>query len=129
MIIFDLFEDNNKKSLGVTESTLNELAGYGSNKAYQSVEAYKRYDVYVSRKKFNNIAFIAVAENPRTRDQAFKAQGNTPQEAVDNLKAEIDREIDTATKVSGQATLDFNVDFVKDAKGKAFKRENFRYDI
>jgi hypothetical protein len=98
---------------GVAEGTLNELAGYSSNKAYQSVEAYKRYDVYVSRKKFNNIAFIAVAENPRTRDQAFKAQGNTPQEAVDNLKAEIDREIDTATKVSGQAILDFNVDFVR----------------
>jgi hypothetical protein len=113
MIIFDLFEDNNEKPQGVTEGTLNELTGYGSNKAYQSVEAYKRYDVYVSRKKFNNIAFIAVAENPRTRDQAFKAQGNTPQEAVSNLKAEIDREIDTATKVSGQAILDFNVDFVK----------------
>ena len=99
---------------GVEEGTLNELAGYSSDKAYQSVEAYKRYDVYVSRKKFNNIAFIAVAENPRTRDTAFKARGNTPQEAVDNLKAEIDREIDVATKVSGQATLDFNVDFVKD---------------
>ena len=98
---------------GVEEGTLNELAGYSSDKAYQSVEAYKRYDVYVSRKKFNNIAFIAVAENPRTRDTAFKARGNTPQEAVDNLKAEIDREIDVATKVSGQATLDFNVDFVK----------------
>ena len=113
MIIFDLFEDSNKKPQGVTEGALNELAGYGSNKAYQSVEAYKRYDVYVSRKKFNNIAFIAVAENPRTRDISFKAKGNTQQEAVDNLKAEIDREIDTATKVSGQATLDFNVDFVK----------------
>ena len=98
---------------GVAEGTLNELAGYSSDKAYQSLEAYKRYDVYVSRKKFNNIAFIAVAENPRTRDTAFKARGNTPQEAVDNLKAEIDREIDVATKVSGQATLDFNVDFVK----------------
>ena len=113
MIIFDLFEDNNEKPQGVTEGTLNELTGYGSNKAYQSVEAYKRYDVYVSRKKFNNIAFIAVAENPRTRDISFKAQGNTPQEAVDNLKAEIDREIDTATKVSGQGILDFNVDFVR----------------
>jgi hypothetical protein len=54
-----------------------------------------------------------VAENPRTRDISFKAQGNTPQEAVDNLKAEIDREIDTATKVSGQGILDFNVDFVR----------------
>ena len=97
----------------VAEGTLNELAGYSSDKAYQSVDAYKRYDVYVSRKKFNNIAFIAVAENPRTRDTAFKARGNTPQEAVNNLKAEIDREIDVATKVSGQATLDFNVDFVR----------------
>ena len=113
MIIFDLFEDNNENPQGVTEGTLNELAGYSSNKAYQSVEAYKRYDVYVSRKKFNNIAFIAVAENPRTRDISFKTQGNTPQEAVDNLKAEIDREIDTATKVSGQGILDFNVDFVR----------------
>jgi hypothetical protein len=96
------------------EDSVNELVGYKSDKNYLAVGTHKRYDVYVGKKKFNNLYFIAIAENPRTLDAKFKAKGNTPQEAVNNLKLEIDKEIDVATKVSGSAILDFNVDFVKE---------------
>jgi hypothetical protein len=96
------------------EDLVNELVGYKSDKNYLAVGTHKRYDVYVGKKKFNNLYFIAIAENPRTLDAKFKAKGNTPQEAVNNLKLEIDKEIDVATKVSGSAILDFNVDFVKE---------------
>ena len=96
------------------EDSVNELVGYKSDKNYLAVGTHKRYDVYVGKKKFNNLYFIAIAENPRTLDAKFKAKGNTPQEAVNNLKLEIDKEIDVATKVSGAAILDFNVDFVKE---------------
>ena len=96
------------------EDLVNELIGYKSDKNYLAVGSHKRYDVYVGKKKFNNLYFIAIAENPRTLDAKFKAKGNTPQEAVNNLKLEIDKEIDVATKVSGSAILDFNVDFVKE---------------
>ena len=94
--------------------SLNELSGYGGDKKYEHLGTHKRYEVYVTKQKFNNLYFIAIAENPRTLESKFKAKGNTPQEAVNNLKLEIDKEIDVATKVSGQAILDFNVDFVKD---------------
>ena len=99
---------------GVAEGLLNELTGYGSDKKYDYSGTHKRYEVYVSKQKFNNLYFIAVAENPRTLEAKFKAKGNNPQEAVNNLKLEIDKEIDVATKVSGQAILDFNVEFAKD---------------
>jgi hypothetical protein len=99
---------------GVAEGSLNELAGYGSDKKYKNLGSYKRYNVYVGKQKFNNLYYIAVAENPRTLDAKFKAKGNSAEEALNTLKDEIDKEIDVATKVSGQATLDFNVDFVKD---------------
>jgi hypothetical protein len=99
---------------GVAEGSLNELAGYGSDKKYKNLGSYKRYNVYVGKQKFNNLYYIAVAENPRTLDAKFKAKGNSAEEALNKLKDEIDKEIDVATKVSGQATLDFNVDFVKD---------------
>jgi len=94
--------------------SLNELSGYGGDKKYEHLGTHKRYEVYVTKQKFNNLYFIAIAENTRTLESKFKAKGNTPQEAVNNLKLEIDKEIDVATKVSGQAILDFNVDFVKD---------------
>jgi hypothetical protein len=103
-----------KKQTVPMESSLNELAGYGSDKKYKNLGSYKRYDVYVGKQKFNNLYYIAVAENPRTLDAKFKAKGNSAEEALNKLKDEIDKEIDVATKVSGQATLDFNVDFVKD---------------
>jgi hypothetical protein len=97
------------------EDQLNELAsGYASNKGYNELGAYKRYNIFISKKKFNNLAFIAVAENPRNNEVKFKATGTTPEEAVVKLHAEIDKEIIKAPKVSGAATIDFNVDFVRD---------------
>jgi hypothetical protein len=99
---------------GVAEGTLNELTGYSSNNRYKPLGTFKRYQMYVSKEKFNKLYFIAVAENPRTLDAKFKAKGNSPQEAIDALKVEVEKEIDVATKVSGQATLDFNVDFVRE---------------
>jgi hypothetical protein len=98
----------------MAEGRLNELAGYGSEKGYTKLDSYKRYDVYVSKQKFNNLYYIAVAENPRSLTAKFKAKGKNPQEAVQNLYAEVDKEIDVATKVSGRAIIDFNVDFVRD---------------
>jgi hypothetical protein len=93
---------------------LNELMSYASDKGYEATGTYKRYDLFVSKKKFNNTAFIAVAENPRDKRVAHKGQGATKDAALADLQAKIDKEIDVATKVSGQATLDFNVDFVRE---------------
>ena len=110
-----LRDQRRPKKKGVAEgSQLNELAGYASDNKYKHLGSHKRYDVYVSKQKFNNLFFIAIAENPRTLEAKFKTKGNNPEEAVNNLKLEIDKEIDVATKVSGHAILDFNVDFVKD---------------
>jgi len=85
-----------------------------SHTGYSQLPSYKRYDIFVTKKKFNNIAFVARAEDPRTKIERFNANAPTPQEAVAKLHAKIDHEIDVAQKVSGQATLDFNVDFVRD---------------
>ena len=99
----------------VPNESVAEAIGYESNKAYSEVGPYKRYTVYVTKKKFNEkFGFVAVAVNPRTNDAKFKAAGPTQQDAVTKLQAEVDKEIDVATKVSGSATIDFNVDFVRD---------------
>jgi hypothetical protein len=101
--------------IGLLEAKqLNELMSYASDKGYEATGTYKRYDLFVSKKKFNNRVFIAVAENPRDKRVAHKGQGDTKDAALADLQAKIDKEIDVATKVSGQATLDFNVDFVRE---------------
>jgi len=69
----------------VPKESVAEAIGYESNKAYAEVGPYKRYVVYVTKKKFNDkFGFIAVAVNPRTNDAKFKAAGPTQQEAVSN---------------------------------------------
>lgn len=98
----------------VSEGSLTEKVSYSSDRTYSDAGPYKRYNLYITKKKYNNLYFIAVAENPRSLEAKFKVKGNTPQDALNNLRTEIDKEIDVATKVSGQATLDFNVDFVRD---------------
>jgi hypothetical protein len=102
------------KIIDLLEQQLKELKSYSSDKRYTQQDSYKRYNIFVSKQKYNNIAYIAAAENPRTYVVKFKTQGTTPQEAVEKLHQEIDKEIDVATKVSGSATLDFNVDFVRE---------------
>ena len=109
-----LKEFENFQEPAVVTGLLNELSGYKANNLYKNLSSHKRYNVYVSKQKFKNLYFIAVAENPRTLQATFKAKGQNPEEAVNNLKLEIDKEIDVATKVSGYATLDFNVEFAKD---------------
>lgn len=100
--------------LNLLENQLNELQSYATHSGYNQLPTYKRYNIFVSKKKFNNIAFIAVAENPRTKEGKFRTNAPTQQEAIAKLHAEIDKEIDVAQKVSNQATLDFNVDFVRE---------------
>jgi hypothetical protein len=98
----------------ILENQLNEFSSYAANKNYDRLPPYKRYDTFISKKKFNNIAFIAVAENPRTKEVKFRVNAPTQQEAIDTLHARIDNEIEIAQKVSNNATLDFNVDFVRE---------------
>ena len=93
---------------------VDEAIGYSSDKRYSEVGKHKIYTIYVGKKKFNDaVGFIAVAVNPRT-NKGPKANGATQQEAVEKLKSEIDKEIDIAQKISGAATIDFNVDFKRD---------------
>lgn len=97
------------------EDTLTEL-NTASDKNYTPVGNYGLFDLYVSKKKFNNLAFIAVAEPHRPKDKGFRATGVTPEEAVQNLKDQIDP-VMAQISASGKqvsnagASLDFNIDF------------------
>ena len=109
-----LEEEMSSAIIKLIENQLNELRSLVSHTGYTQLPSYKRYDIFVTKKKFNNIAFVARAEDPRTKVERFNANAPTPQEAVDKLHAKINNEIDVAQKASGKATLDFNVDFVRE---------------
>jgi len=100
------------------ESAVNERYGYGSNRDYTSQGTYKRHNLFVSKKpstlgKLNGF-YLALAEHPRTMTVNYKAKGRRPEVAVAELKSLIDQAMDDAVKVTQNATVDFNVNFVKE---------------
>lgn len=82
-----------------------------SSKSYTQVDDYRMYPVYVTKQKFKNKFFIASAVHPRTHKEIAKANGKNPQQAIENLHAEIDKMFASKPVVDGNAVIDFNVDF------------------
>jgi hypothetical protein len=93
---------------------LNELMSHASDKNFNQLNSYKGNNIFVTKKKFNNTAFIAVAEHPRTKDVKFRVNAPTQDQAIQLLYQKLDQELEVAAKVSGKATIDFNVDFVRE---------------
>jgi hypothetical protein len=94
---------------------VTELRTYASDKNYSQAPDYKQYNIFISKSKFNpTTGYIAIAERPRDKEVVFRANGNKPDVALAALRNKIDTAADEAPKVSGAATIDFNVFFLKD---------------
>ena len=94
---------------------VTEIRTYASDKNYSQAPDYKQYNIFISKSKFNpTTGYIAIAERPRDKEVVFRANGNKPDVALAALRNKIDTAADEAPKVSGAATIDFNVFFLKD---------------
>ena len=112
--------DHMKHLIQLIESAeqLDELlVRLSSDKKFTEIETYKNYRIFITKEKFKDRYFITKAayENGETfkaGDQDVKASGETRPEAIQAIKDQIDYFLN-AQKVDKRATIDFNVEFVK----------------
>ena len=84
-----------------------------SSKGYEQLEDYAGREIYRSRKKFKEKYFIAQAVHPRTRAVVAKVSDENRKTAEQKLHAELDKMNTERKRVTGNATVDFNVEFAK----------------
>ena len=84
-----------------------------SSKGYEQLEDYAGREIYRSRKKFKEKYFIAQAVHPRTRAVVAKVSDENRKTAEQKLHAELDKVNTERKRVTGNATVDFNVEFAK----------------
>lgn len=107
-----------RKGMGVkdavaTETDLNELLDLKSNKNFEQLDSYENYELYRSKKKFNDKYFIVQAVHPRTRKIVAKTSDGSRNGAEAKMHAELDKLSTQRKRVTGNATVDFNVEFAK----------------
>jgi nicotinamide mononucleotide adenylyltransferase len=84
-----------------------------TSKKYQKTETYKGYEIYVSVDTVLKGQHMAVAYD-RAGKEAFRGKGRVPEQAANMIKDTIDGRQNTASKVQGNATIDFNAQFSRE---------------
>ena len=106
-----------RKGMGVRDAVaaedLTELLDPRSNKNFEQLDSYNTYEIFRTKKKFQDKYFIAQAIHPRTRKIVAKASDESRNGAEANLHAEIDKLSTQRKRVTGSAIIDFNVEFAR----------------
>jgi len=97
----------------VAAEDLTELLDPRSNKNFEQLDSYDTYEIFRTKKKFQDKYFIAQAIHPRTRKVVAKASDESRNGAEAKLHAEIDKLSTQRKRVTGSATVDFNVEFAR----------------
>lgn len=84
-----------------------------NNKKYSKAETYKGYEIYVSIDPVLQGQHMAVAYD-RAGKEAFRGKGRVPEQAANMIKDTIDGRQKSASKVQGNATIDFNAQFSRE---------------
>jgi hypothetical protein len=96
---------------------LEENDRYRSNKKFKVADPdYNNFTIYVSQEKILQNQFMAVAvSNASGREaEGSKILSNKPDKAVELVRQKLDDRMTSSKKVTGDATLDFNVAFTHD---------------
>ena len=113
---YKLIHDKIRQNLGLpapTTEELTELLDPRSNKNFEQLDNYENYEIFRTKKKFKDQYFIAQAIHPRTRKIVAKASDPSRNGAEAKLHAEIDKLSTERKRVTGNATVDFNVEFAR----------------
>jgi hypothetical protein len=94
------------------EISLNEF-DIRNSKDFKKFDEYKGYTIYVSVKTRLKDQYMAVAYD-RAGKEAFRGAGKVPEQAANMIKDNIDGRQQSAEKVSGNATIDFNAQFTRE---------------
>lgn len=84
-----------------------------TSKKYSKTEKYDGYDIYVSNEPVLKGQFMAMAYD-RAGKESFRGAGKVPEQAVNMIKDTIDGRKQQASKVTGNATIDFNAAFTRE---------------
>lgn len=101
-----------KKKKKYDEAILKEFDVRNSKK-YSKAETYKGYEIYVSVDTVLQGQHMAVAYD-RAGKEAFRGKGRVPEQAANMIKDTIDGRQKSASKVQGNATIDFNAQFSRE---------------
>lgn len=108
---------NSYRSRFGEEGEISEKDVYRSTNKYKLVDPdYNNFKIYVSIDKAVQGQFIATAVSIASdrEPENVKSLGNKPDIAVNLVKQKLDARTKNAQKVTGNATLDFNVAFTRD---------------
>lgn len=99
------------------ETELDENDRYKTNKNFKVADPdYNNFRIYVSLSKVIQNQFMATAiSNASNREvDDAKSLSNKPEKAVEMVRQKLDARMANSKKVTGDATLDFNVAFTHD---------------
>ena len=105
-----------RKGMGVNDTVPTENIvefDIRSNKGFEQLDNYENYEIYRTKKKFKDQYFIAQAIHPRTREIIAKASDESRNGAEVKIHAELDKLSSERKRVTGNATVDFNVEFAR----------------
>jgi len=83
------------------------------SKLHKPAGEYNHYDIFVGTKKVGN-QYIALALRGNKEIKDLRGGGNTPNEAVEAVKSKIDDIQKKAEKITSNATINLNVNFVRE---------------
>ena len=94
------------------EFSLNEF-DIRTSKQFKKADEYKGYTIYISVEPRLKNQYMAVAYD-RVGKEAFRGAGKVPEQAANMIKDNIDGRQQSAEKVDGNATIDFNAQFSRE---------------
>lgn len=117
--IYNLVKEGSRaKALG-PEDLLDEDAelvefNIRTSKKFTFDGDYKNYDIYVSKQKDTRGYYMSYALRGDKEMQTLRGQGPNPQTALKMTKQKIDDTETKAEKISSNATINLNVNFIKE---------------
>jgi hypothetical protein len=98
---------------GLDEDTSLTEFDVRTSKKYQKADTYKGYEIYTSVDPVLQGQYMSVAYD-RNGKEAFRGKGRVPEQAANMIKDTIDGRQQSASKVQGNATIDFNAQFSRE---------------
>ena len=95
------------------ESNLLEL-DIKTSKNHVKAAEYKNYFIYINKQKNNLGMFITIVMNGKNDIPALRAQAKKPEDAIAATKDKIDSIEEKAEKITSNATINLNVNFIRE---------------
>ena len=112
------FNGVNGKELAAAYSATNESnlleLDIKTSKNHVKAAEYKNYSIYINKQKNNLGMFITIVMNGKNDIPALRAQAKKQEDAIAATKDKIDSIEEKAEKITSNATINLNVNFIRE---------------